>query len=73
MVEEIEHQRPTNQVFCHILDLAEHQNRTIYTKYVPSTQNPADAPSRGHYPTPNLLLEHITVPTEVRPFLIDIY
>ena len=34
--------RPTNRVFCCILQLLEDCNRTVYTKYVPSAQNPAD-------------------------------
>jgi hypothetical protein len=64
---------PTNRVFRRILKLSEDRNRTIYTKYVPSAKNPADAPSRGRYPPPALLLDHIAVPVEVQPFLIDAY
>jgi hypothetical protein len=45
---------------------------TIYTKYIPSVQNPADAPSRGCYPSPDLLLNHISIPAKVQPFLIDV-
>jgi hypothetical protein len=67
------HNKPTNRVFRRILKLSEDCNRTVYTKYVPSAQNPTDAPSRGRYPPPNLLLNHIAVPAEVRPFLVDIY
>ena len=65
--------RPTNRIFRRILDLTEHCSRTIHTKYIPSAQNPADAPSRGHYLALDLLLDPITVPDEVRPFLIDVY
>ena len=64
--------KPTNRVFRRILKLSEDRNRTIYTKYIPSAQNPTDTPSRGKYPPCNLLLERIPVPTEVRPFLIDV-
>jgi hypothetical protein len=44
--------RPTNHVFRRILQFSEDRNRTIHTKYVPSAQNPADAPSQGIYPPP---------------------
>ena len=64
--------RPTNCVFHRILKLSEDRNRTIYTRYIPSAQNPADAPSRGLYPPATLRLSSICIPAEVRPFLIDI-
>ena len=64
--------KPTNCVFRHILELSESRDRCIYTRYVPSAQNPADAPSRGRYPSSRLLLDHVPIPTEVRPFLLDI-
>ncbi len=64
--------KPTNRIFRRILQLSESCDRSIYTKYIPSAQNPADAPSRGQYPPPELLLGHVTVPEEVRPFLIDV-
>lgn len=64
--------KPTNQVFQHILKLLEAYNRVVYIKYVLSTQNPADALSRGQYLPCDLLLGYITIPPEVWPFLIDI-
>jgi len=41
-------------------------------RYVLSTQNPADAPSRGHYPPLELLLDCVAVPEEIQHFLIDV-
>jgi hypothetical protein len=64
--------KPTNRIFRRILQLSEDRNRKIHTKYVPSAQNPADAPSRGCYPPAELLLGPVIVPEEVRPFLIDV-
>ena len=63
--------KPTNRVFRRILKLSEDCNRTIYTRYIPSAQNPADAPSRGLYPPAALRLPSIPIPAEVRPFLVD--
>ncbi len=34
-------------------------------RYIPSAQNPADSPSRGRYPPPNLLLDNVVIPDEV--------
>ena len=63
---------PTNRVFRRILELSESRNRTIYTRYVPSAQNPADAPSRGSYPPLKFLLDDLSIPVELHPFLISI-
>ena len=52
---------PTNHVFRRILQLSEDCGRTVHTRYVPSAQNPADPPSRGHYPSRSLLLEPVSV------------
>ena len=65
--------KPTNCIFRHILELSEDSDRVVHTKYIPSTQNPADGPSRGRYPPFNLLLNHIPIPSEVQPFIIDIH
>ena len=43
---------PTNRVFRRILELSEKHDRIIHSRYVPSAENPADAPSRGVYPPP---------------------
>ena len=64
--------RPTNRIFRRVIQLAEDHNRVFYTKYIPSKQNPADGPSRGLYPPTELLLAPIDVPSDVRPFLMDI-
>ena len=64
--------KPTNIIFRRILQLSQDCNRTLHTKYVPSAQNPADAPSRGRYPPHELQLNHINIPAAIRPFLIDI-
>jgi hypothetical protein len=64
--------KPTNIVFRCILQLLQDCNRSLHTKYIPSAQNPADAPSRGRYPPRELQLDYINVPTAIRPFLIDI-
>ena len=64
--------KPTNRIFRRILELSESGDRTIYTKYVPSASNLADAPSRGRYPSFDLLLDRVPIPPEVQPFIIDI-
>ena len=64
--------RPTNHVFQRIIQYAEDRCRTIHTRYVPSAQNPADAPSRGIYPSRTLLLNPVVVPSEIRALLIDV-
>ena len=63
--------RPTNSVFRRIHKLSGDCNRFIHTRYIPSEQNPADAPSRGQYPPTALLIHGPPTPTELRPFLID--
>ena len=65
--------KPTNRIFRRILELSEDSDRVVHTKYVPSAQNPADGPSRGRYPPFNLLLNHIPIPSEVQPFIVDIH
>ena len=59
-------------MFHHIIQLTEACDRSFYTRYIPSKQNPADAPSRGLYPPTELLLDAIVVPSDIRPFLMDI-
>ena len=41
-------------------------------RYVPSTENPADAPSQGCYPPHELLLDDIGIPEELAPFLTSV-
>ena len=64
--------KPTNHIFRRVLQLSEDSGRAFHSRYVASAQNPADAPSRGRYPHPKLLLHPIVVPPSVRPFLIDV-
>jgi hypothetical protein len=64
--------KPTNRVFRRILELSESRNRTIHTRYVPSAENPADAPSRGIYPPRDLLLDDFVIPAELHPFLVGV-
>ena len=64
--------RPTNHVFRRIIQYAEDHCRTIHTRYSLSAQNPADAPSRGIYPSRTLLLNPVVVPSEIQALLIDV-
>ena len=64
--------KPTNRIFRRVLELSEKHDRVIHTRYIPSAQNPADAPSRGHYPPFSRRLDPIPIPAEVQPFLIDV-
>jgi hypothetical protein len=66
------HTKPTNRIFRRILELSEDCIRTIHTRYVPSAENPADAPSRGRFPPDELLLNDFDIPNELCPFLIGI-
>lgn len=42
--------RHVNLTFRRLHDLADQTNCTFLTRYVPSALNPADGPSRGHFP-----------------------
>ena len=64
--------KPTNLVFRRILRLSEDCNRTFHSRYVLSALNPADPPSRGRYPPCQLRLGAVAVPTDVRPFLLEV-
>ena len=64
--------KPTNNIFRRILQLSADHGRTFHTRYVPSALNPADPPSRGRYPSLRLRLDPIVVPTDVRPFLVEV-
>jgi len=46
-------------------------SESIFTAYVPTSLNPADGPSRGVYPSANLLLPPIVIPDELREFITD--
>jgi hypothetical protein len=62
----------TNAIFRRIHTLCEYYSVEILTCYIPSASNPADKPSRGIYPPNDLLLPHIVIPHDLRPFISDI-
>ena len=43
----------------------------VYTRYVPSKDNPADEPSRGTYPPIAHLMPNIPIPPELHEFITD--
>lgn len=61
----------TNRVFRRIHQLLENRDTILSTRYVNTSRNPADGPSRGIYPPKHLLLPPIDLPDEIRPFLVD--
>jgi hypothetical protein len=61
----------TNKVFRRIHELLESHDTILRTKYVNTKYNPADGPSRGILPPANLLLPPISLPDEIRPFVVD--
>jgi hypothetical protein len=61
----------TNKVFRRIHDLANAHQCVFITRYVPSRENPADAPSRGLYPPLAHLLPPICIPEALRQFIVD--
>ncbi len=60
-----------NLVFRRVHELVEASGRAVHARYVPSLSNPADGPSRGIFPSPNLLLPPIPIPPELQPFVVD--
>jgi hypothetical protein len=65
--------REVNQVFkrLHSLISGHPASHSIHTSYVRSSENPADGPSRGIYPSSTLLLPPIRLPTSLLRFLVD--
>jgi len=61
----------TNRVFKRIHELLENCDTILSTRYVNTTRNPADEPSRGVYPPKHLLLPPVDLPDELKPFLVD--
>ena len=61
----------TNAVFRRIHELLEKHDTILTTRYVNTSHNPADGPSRGAYPPTHLLLPPLNLPDELKPFLID--
>jgi hypothetical protein len=62
----------TNRVFRRIHDLADSHQCVFITRYVTSGENPADAPSRGLYLEPARLLPRISIPVDIRQFVVDL-
>lgn len=61
-----------NDVFKRIHTLLERANApTLHPRYIPSAENPADAPSHGVYPPAALLLPPITLPRCLDSLLVD--
>lgn len=63
--------RPTNEVFKQIHQLARNTHCSFFTRYVPSGSNPADPPSRGKYYSFSLLLPAPPIPASFQPFIVD--
>jgi hypothetical protein len=61
----------TNRVFRRIHEVLETNDSILATRYVESSKNPADGPSRGIFPSKTLLLPPIELPNELKPFLVD--
>ena len=67
------HNRAINEVFKWLHEHLQ-QNMTessFHTAYVRTASNPADAPSRGIYPSASLLLQLIPLPLEFEQFIVD--
>ena len=62
-----------NNVFRQIHSFLKSFNNTIsiHTAYIPSKSNLADAPSRGIYPPPELILPDIQLLTGLNRFIVD--
>ena len=60
-----------NEVFKRITKLSRDTGIIIHTRYVRSAKNPADDPSRGRYPPISLLLPPLSIPHELKEFIID--
>ena len=61
----------TNRVFKRIHDYLEEHDTVLTTRYVNTSRNPADGPSRGIFPPEHLLLPPISIPEELRTFIVD--
>ena len=61
----------TNKVFRRIHSIADTHQCTFITRYVTSSQNPADGPSRGVYPSVARLLPVIRIPEALQQFIVD--
>ncbi|KIO08716.1 hypothetical protein M404DRAFT_57315, partial [Pisolithus tinctorius Marx 270] len=64
--------RPTNETFRRIHSLLASPPRRIFAEYIPSEDNPADSPSRGIYPPPELALPPISIPDPIAHLVLDL-
>jgi hypothetical protein len=62
---------PTNATFRRIHNVLASPPRRVFTKYVASTDNPADGPSHGKFPPTTLLLPRIPIPEEISGHVLD--
>jgi hypothetical protein len=60
-----------NGIFRRIHPRVEEQRVHVHTRYVRSADNPADAPSRGIYGDPRLLLPRVPLVGELAAYLVD--
>lgn len=60
-----------NGVFRRIHNVLDGSGCSIHTRYITSEHNPADGPSRGVYPSTQLLLPPIPIPLPLRHLIID--
>ena len=66
------HNTPTNAAFRQVHTLLASPPLQVFTKYVPSADNPADSPSWGKYPLAALLLLQILIPKEIHNHILDL-
>ena len=62
---------PTNAAFRRVHTLLASPLRQIFTRYVPSADNPADPLSHSQYPPTSWLLPWIPIPEEIRNLVLD--
>jgi len=61
----------TNKVFRRVHNLADTHQCLFITRYVASRENPADGPSRGRYPPVDCLLPAVSIPADLRQYIVD--
>lgn len=61
----------TNEIFRLLHDLQDRAHCTFTARYVRSTDNPADAPSRGQFGDSADLLPRLPIPPLVKPYIVD--
>lgn len=61
----------TNRIFRRVHKLLEENDVVLITRYVNTSNNPADGPSRGNFPPEHLLLPPIAIPHELKQFIAN--